>query len=458
MQAISFGTDGWRAKLDEFTTERVQIVTQGIANHLQDIGGGGGSVAIGYDARKSSPAFARSAANTLADNGFTVLLSQTDCPTPAAVYSIADRDLQGAIVISASHNPPEYNGIKFFPSDAAPAMPDVTNSIESRLTRPVSRSNGQQGDIHEVDFINPHLEHARNLIDVDLEDLTVVYDAMHGSGREATPRLLESTGADVIQIRCERDPSFGGTPPEPSEENLQPLVNAVNENEADIGIANDGDADRIAIVTPDRGFLDENLFFGAIYSHLLESDSGPAIRTVSTTFLIDCIAEAHGESVIEVPVGFKWVADAMEEHDALIGGEESGGFSIRGHIREKDGVLLALVASEAAKSANFDDRITELLETHGEIHQSKTSIDCPDERKQAVLEALGQELPSTILDTPVDRVNDTDGFKILLEDGAWLLIRPSGTEPKLRIYAEAESRKRVENLLDFGKKLITPLI
>jgi len=457
MDAIAFGTDGWRATLDEFTAPRVRIVAQAVATYLDDEGVPG-AVAVGYDARETSRGFAEEISRVLAANGRDVLVAASDCPTPATVYNVVDRGLAGALVVTASHNPPEYNGVKFFPADGTPAMPAVTDAIEARLAEPGSLPESEWGDVREVDFVASHAEHCLELADADLDGLTVVYDAMHGSGREATPALLERAGADVVRRRCERDPEFGGTPPEPSAENLQGLVEAVRETDADLGIANDGDADRVALATPERGFLDENLFFAALYDHLLEEDSGPAVRSVSTTFLVDRVAQAHGEAVVEVPVGFKWVAEAMVDHDALLGGEESGGFTVRGHVPEKDGVLMALLAAAAEREEPLDARVDRLLAEHGEVHQGKVSVDCPDDRKPAVIEALGEDIPGAVAGTDVDSVNDADGFKLLLVDGSWLLVRPSGTEPKLRVYAEAGSDERVDALLAAGRELVEPLV
>ncbi|MFB6086331.1 MAG: phosphoglucomutase/phosphomannomutase family protein [Halodesulfurarchaeum sp.] len=458
MDQISFGTSGWRATLDTFTDRRVRMVAQATASHLRAEGLADRPVAVGYDARETSRGFAREASRVLAANGFDVLLPERDVPTPLVAYAIADRELAGGLVISASHNPPEYNGIKFFPADAAPAMPETTDDIESRLSDPDPLPEAEWGSIREVDYREPHASHAMELIDPDLEGLHVVYDAMHGSGRGVTDRLLEDAGATVTRRRGKLHPTFGGTPPEPSAENLRNLVEAVRETGADIGIANDGDADRLAVVTPERGYLDENLFFAATYDRLLESQSGSAVRTVSTTFLIDRVATAHGERVIETPVGFKWVARAMKEHDALMGGEESGGFSIRGHIREKDGVLMALLAAATEAERPYDDRLDALRAEHGEIHQDKVSVDCPDAEKEGVIAELEGSLPETIADRAVEDVNPADGVKALLEDGSWLLVRPSGTEPKMRVYAEAESEERVEALLAAGRELVEPLV
>ena len=460
MDAISFGTDGWRATLDVFTAPRVRMVGQAVATHLD---GRDAPVGVCYDARESSRGFAEELARVLAANGFDVLLPERDRPTPLLAWAIADRDLAGGLMVTASHNPANYNGVKFIPDDGAPALPEVTESIEANLAEPASLPEAEWGTIRETDFVASHAEHAHDLVaeyadDVALDGLTVAYDAMHGSGRGVTDELLSAAGASVERLRCERAPDFGGTSPEPSAEHLGELATRVEEGDASLGIANDGDADRLAVVTPERGHLDENLFFAALYDFLLESASGPAVQTVSTTFLVDRIAEAHGESVVETAVGFKWVARAMAETDALVGGEESGGFSVAGHVREKDGVLLALLAAAAEREEPLDDRVDRLLDEHGEIHQSKISVDCPDDEKARVLDELEGELPERVAGEPVADVVTKDGFKTVLESGAWLLVRPSGTEPVLRVYAEAESEERVGALLDAGEELVAPLV
>ena len=457
MDAISFGTDGWRARLDVFTDERVRMVGQAVADHLADAGHEA-PVAVGYDARATSEGFAESLADVLAANGFDALLPERDCPTPLIAWAVVDRGLSGALMITASHNPPEYNGVKFIPGDGAPALPEVTDDIESRLAEPRADGDGPRGSVERVDVVTPHAEQVRSLVAPDCEGLTVVYGAMHGSGRGVTDALLETAGATVIRRRCDHDTSFGGTPPEPSPEGLAGLVDAVERHDADLGVANDGDADRLAVVTPERGFLDENLFFAAVYDELLDDGSGPAVRTVSTTFLIDRIAATHGEDVIETAVGFKWVAEAMVDSDALMGGEESGGFSIRGHVPEKDGVLMAALAADAAAAEPLDDRVDRLLDEHGDIVADKVSVDCPDERKAGVIDALGDAIPDRVAGEAVEDVVTLDGFKLLLTDGSWLLVRPSGTEPKMRVYAEAGSRERVDELLDEGRALVAGVV
>ncbi|WP_394740814.1 phosphoglucomutase/phosphomannomutase family protein [Natronococcus roseus] len=462
METISFGTDGWRAPLEEFTAPRVRMVGQAVATYLADEGLEG-PVAVGYDARETSRGFAEELTRVLCANGFDVLLSERDRPTPLFAHAIVERDLAGAMVVTASHNPPEYNGVKFIPEDGAPALPEVMDAVAERLAEPDPLPEDEHGSAEEVDFVASHADAAFELLeetigDVDLEGTTVAYDAMYGSGRGTTDAILERAGADVDRLRCEQDSEFGGGAPEPAPENLEALVERVTDGDGDLGVANDGDADRIAIVTPERGYLDENLFFAALYDYLLERDSGAVVRTVSTTFLIDRVADAHDEAVHEVPVGFKWIAQGMADHDALVGGEESGGFTIRGHVREKDGVLMALLAAAMHDAEPIDERVDRLLEDHGTVVQDKRSVACPDHEKARVIDDLGDEIPDDVAGTPVENVNTADGFKLQLEDGSWLLVRPSGTEPKLRVYAEATDEDRVAELLEAGEALLEPLI
>ena len=462
MAGITFGTDGWRARLSEFTGERVRRVAQAIADVLREERAGG-EVVVGYDAREGSPAFAEAVTQVLAANGFDVCLPERDCPTPLVAYAIRDRDARGGVMLTASHNPPAYNGIKFVPSDAAPALPTVTDRIEARLRPPAPRyapDESGYGRVERADFVAPHATHARRLVAellgerLDLSDAVIAYDAIHGSGRGVTDALLESAGATVRRLRCATDPTFGGASPEPAPENLAELRAAVTDGPAEFGVANDGDADRLAVVTPDRGVVDENLFYAATYEGLLATNDGPAVRTVSTTFLIDRIADSHGERVVETPVGFKWVADAMRESDALVGGEESGGFTVRGHVRLKDGVLMALLAAALHARESYDDRIDRLTEAYGERVTDRVSVDCPDEAKGPVVDALGAAIPENVAGRAVSEVSDADGFKLLLADDSWLLVRPSGTEPKMRVYAESDSRDGTDEVLAAGRELV----
>ena len=469
--AIDFGTDGWRATLDIFTAPRVRMVGQAVATYLREAADGaaaseGATLAVGYDARETSRGFAEELARVLAGNGFDVLVPKRDLPTPVVARTVRERGLAGGLMVTASHNPPEYNGVKFIPGDGAPALPDVTDALEASLAEPDPLPEDEWGSVTETDLVGPYSEHVLDAVDADLSGLSVVYDAIHGSGRGVTDDLLERAGADVERRRCDRDPEFGGESPEPSAERLEPLAERVAESDADLGIANDGDADRVTVVTPDRGVLDPNLFFAATYDALLEgefwsseqSTGGDVVRTVSTSSIVDRVADAHGQSVRETAVGFKWVAEAMGEHDALVGGEESGGFGLTAHVRNKDGVAVALLAAAITDAQSYDERIDGLLDSHGGIVQDRVSVDCPDDRKAAVLADLEDALPEALAGSTVEDVSTVDGFKIFLTNGTWLLIRPSGTEPKLRVYAEAGSQDRVEELLDAGRDLVEPLV
>ncbi len=454
--AVSFGTDGWRATRDNFTLSRVRLVGRAVAAHLDSEDE---PVAVGYDARERSREFAEALADVLTDAGRDVRLSDRDCPTPALAWTVANT-CAGGLMITASHNPPEYNGVKFVPADGAPALPAVTEDIERRLAAvaddPPTVPDGEGGTATDVDMVGPYVEHALSFADADLSGLSVVYDAMHGSGRGVTDRLLSRAGADVTRLRCDRDPAFGGTAPEPVPERTERLVERVTSGGADLGVVNDGDADRLGVVTPERGFLDPNVLLAVLYDSLLETGAGDVVRTVSTSSLVDRVAAAHGQAVHETAVGFKWVAEAMAEQSALAGGEESGGFGVTAHLRNKDGVLLALLVAAAASERALDDQVAALFDAHGEVHQDRVSVDCPDDRKPAVIDALEAAIGDEVAGTPVEGVNTVDGFKVALADGTWLLVRPSGTEPKMRVYAEATRAERVEDLLAAGRALVAP--
>lgn len=460
-EPIAFGTDGWRASLSEFTTDRVKMVGQAAVSFL-DERGRDGPLAVGYDAREHSRGFADALANVLVANGRSVVVSDRDCPTPALAWTVATGPYAGGFVITASHNPPEYNGIKFLPSDGSPALPAITDELET-LLEPL-RSNDSSEEWEERDLLTPYTDHVSTFvgksfdISTDLDGLHLAYDAMHGSGRGVTDRVLERAGATITRRRCDRDPEFGGIAPEPGPENAAELVRVVQNGDAEIGFVNDGDADRVGIVTPARGFLDPNVVLAVLYEYLLEYDSGDVVRTVPTSSLVDRIAAANDHRVYETPVGFKWVAQAMGEHDALAGGEESGGYGVTRHLRNKDGVLLALLAASAHVERPLDERIDDLFDSYGQIHQGKRSLDCPDDRKSATLRALEENIPEQIAETDVDRVSTVDGVKLVLADGTWILVRPSGTEPKLRVYAEATSKSRVDALLDAGVTVVSQLI
>ncbi|MXR50985.1 phosphoglucomutase/phosphomannomutase family protein [Halovenus sp. WSH3] len=455
-EAIEFGTDGWRAAGEEFTMSRVRAIGVAVAAFL-DAADRSGPVAVGYDGRENSREAAEQLAAAVTASGRDVTLSERDCPTPVLAWTVRTGSYVGGLMVTASHNPPEYNGVKYILGDGTPARPNVTDELERRLTGRAPPQDAA-GETSEATFTDAYADHAQSFVDADLDGLRIGYDAMHGSGRGVTDELLERAGADLTRFRCERDPTFGGGPPEPVAERAEELTTLVDEGAVSLGLINDGDADRLGVITPERGFVDPNVLLTVLYEYLLdhETEAGDVVRTVSTSSLVDRVARKAGQSVHETAVGFKWVAEAMVEHDALAGGEESGGYGIGSHLPNKDGVLLALVLSAAHAERPIDDRIDALLERHGTIVQDRRSLDCPDERKAAVIDSLEGTVPDRVADRAVAEIQTVDGFKIRLDDDSWVLIRPSGTEPKLRVYAEADSQRRVEELLDAGETLLRP--
>ena len=457
--AIEFGTDGWRAAGEEFTMERVRAIGAAVAE-LLDADDTDGPLAIGYDARDDSRAAAEQLGAVVAASGRDVTLSERDCPTPVLAWTVRTGPYVGGLMVTASHNPPEYNGVKYVVSDGTPALPDVTEEIERRLAPPGPRPQDPDGEITEADFIEAYAEHAHSFVDADLDGLAIGYDAMHGSGRGVTDQILADAGADLTRLRCERDPTFGGVSPEPAPENAAELTDLVDDGSVSLGLVNDGDADRLGVITPERGFVDPNVLLAVLYEYLLDHSPAPGdvVRTVSTSSLVDQVAREAGREVHETAVGFKWVAEAMEAHDALAGGEESGGYGIGSHLPNKDGVVLALLLAAAHADRSLDERIDALFEQHGNIVQSRRSLDCPDERKAAVIDGLDGTVPDRVADREVAEIQTVDGFKIRLDDDSWILIRPSGTEPKLRVYAESNSQDRVSELLDAGETIVRPLL
>jgi len=454
---IEFGTDGWRTTVGEFTEPRIRAVGQAVADYLR-AEGADAPVAVGYDPREGSRNAAEELARVLSVNGFDALVPRRDTPTPAVAWTVLDRELAGALQVTASHNPPTHNGIKFVPSGGAPAVPAVTDRLAAALGPPKPLPEPEWGSIREADLTGPYLDHALSFVDGDPSGVEVAYDAMHGSGRGVTDELLRRAGASVTRLRADRDPEFGGGAPEPTPERLGKLAATVGEGGVELGLANDGDADRLAVVTPDRGVVDPNWLLAVLYDRRLETAGGDVARTVPTTSLVDRIAEANGHAAHETPVGFKWIAAAMADHDAIVGGEESGGYGIAAHLRNKDGVLVALAVAAAHAAEPIDDRIDRLRAEHGDIVQRGRSVDCPEDRKSAVLDRLGADRPASIAGADVERVERTDGFKFVLAGGSWLLVRPSGTEPKLRLYAEAGDDDRVEELLSAGVALVEPFV
>jgi alpha-D-glucose phosphate-specific phosphoglucomutase len=472
---IHFGTDGWRAVIsDEFTFANLRLVARAIAQYfLASAKEQGSRVVVGYDSRFLSDRYALEVSRILADQGLAVHVSRGDCPTPAMAYAITDLKAIGGVMITASHNPPRYNGVKVKGSHGGPAMPEETNRIEELLAgqtalddRPAaedwalsSLEHGYPG-VTRFDPMPAYLAHIRNLVNLDAirsAGLRVVVDPMYGSGRRYSAALLREAGCQVTELHAEMNPGFGGIHPEPIERNLGELVSTVRSGTFDLGLATDGDADRIGAVDAQGEFVDPHRIFSLILRHLVEKRGlrGAVVKSVSTTQLLNKISQKYGLELHETPVGFNYICDWMLKTDVLMAGEESGGLTIRGHVPDGDGILMGLLLTEviATRHQSVREAIAALLREYGEFHYGRKDVHTRSFNKRELRQRLLDDAPSTLLAQRVLHVNGNDGVKYLLDDDSWLLIRPSGTEPLLRIYAEGRTQQQVQQLLAAGAGL-----
>lgn len=467
---IRFGTDGWRAIMcDTFTFANVRLVAQAIARYIVDVGKAGSGVVIGYDARFMAERFAVEAAKVMISNGIKVYMMKEDAPTPVVAFAVTVYRSAGAVMFTASHNPPEYNGIKYIPEYAGPASPDITSAIEQNLGSPLPPGTESldlsdakdQGMWEQVDPRSAYLEHISKLVDLEAirrSGLRITCDPMFGSGRHYLPRILEENGCQVEVIHGYRDPLFGGGVPEPTEKELSGLLKAMQASGSALGLATDGDADRFGVIDGTGKYITPNQVVALLLVHLIEARGlrGAVVRTVATTHLIDRLAEMYGVEVIETPVGFKHICAYMRKHPVIIGGEESGGLSIGPHIPEKDGVLADLLIAElqAVRGKHLSQLLVEIMERVGAVYSRRIDLRFPEEKKQQLVHSLRENPPQIVAGRRVERVIDIDGVKLLLEDRSWFLIRPSGTEPLLRIYLEAGSEQQLEDLRQDVEKLV----
>ncbi len=466
---IKFGTDGWRAIMDcEFTVERVALVAQAIADYLIQRGFGSREVIVGYDTRRNSRIYAETVCSVLSGNNIRILLPKRDIPTPLVAFTIMDRRLGGGIMITASHNPPEYNGIKFIPEKGAPALPGVTDAIERNIrssssVRKIEFQDARTcGLVAEFDPFHKYRRHIIEMVDVSSirnTRMKIVHDALFGTSRGYLPSLLKDAGCEVVEINNYEDAFFGGGQPNPDEKYLGKLRASVVEHSANFGVANDGDADRIGVVDEYGNFISSNMVFSLLADYFASKkglEKGAIIRSVATTHMVDRIAESHGLELVETPVGFKWLAKAMFEKDGLIAGEESGGACFRGHVAEKDGLLTALFLAEmvAASKKSLSHLLLDLKEKYGGLFFGRIGVEYPANKLKGIVEKLKMRTPESIAGLRVTNVNTLDGLKLTLEDGSWLLIRPSGTEPLIRIYCEATGNRNLEKILAEGKKFL----
>lgn len=486
---IKFGTDGWRGVIaDDFTFDNVRIVTQAICDYMREQRAESTEqeqsahrspltapkLVIGYDTRFLSDRFARATAEVAAGNGIKVLLTESFAPTPAVSYAVVDRQTDGAIMITASHNPYKYNGLKFKAPYGGSASPEITGAIEKCLERNaaagrepkiIDYSEAVSGDL--IELFDPKVPYLARLAElVDTEELRgkrigAVIDPMYGAGRGYLSDFLRRAGCNISEINDYDEPYFGHSQPEPIAENLVDLMRAVC-GEWPVGIALDGDADRIGAVDFLGDFVTSHVIIALLLRYLYEEKgmSGDVIKTVSTTGLIDILAADFGLTVLETPIGFKHICDAMLAGDVLIGGEESGGIGVKGHIPERDGILMGALLIEMMCHYNLSlgELWRDMQKKYGCFYYGRTDVVVSADEGDAIAGFMDNFRPDEILGIEVATFNGIDGYKFSLVDKSWLMIRPSGTEPLVRIYAEAVTLESVENLLRFGKVLINGAI
>ncbi len=470
--SIHFGTDGWRAVIsDTFTFANLRLIAQAIADFVREENSHDPSVVVGFDTRFLSDRYAADVARVMAANDIHTWLARADTPTPAISYAVVDRKATAGVMITASHNAPRYNGVKLKASFGGSAGPDQNKYVESILQRNQDRARGpnlldfdqalKSGKISKFDPAWAYYEHLGTLVDLDIisgGELRVVADGMYGSGRRSIGEVLARTRTRVHDIRHEMNPGFGGIHPEPIAKHLGQLMSFIQSGHWDVGLATDGDADRLGAVDGNGNFVDPHRIFALVLRYLLAERGwrGSVVRTVSTTRMLDRLAAKYDLPLIETPVGFNHIADHILQDDVLMGGEESGGITVKGHIPEGDGVLMGLFLLEVMAHAGepLQVLVDDLLAEVGPAQYARTDLKLKRAvAKPEMVQMLLTLAPSNIAGVQVEEVHTTDGVKYYLDDGSWLLIRPSGTEPVLRVYAEAPDDERVRALLNFGEEM-----
>jgi phosphomannomutase len=464
---IKFGTDGWRGVIArEFTFENVAIVAQATMDYLIREGKGANGIVLGYDRRFLSRSFAERVAEVAAGNGVKVFMTEDYAPTPAVSWAVREMGAGGGVMITASHNPPVYNGFKIKESFGGSARPSTTAEVERIVEKNVCEGRKileipfkeavAGGRVEFVDVRESYFKQLGRYVDLDLigkAAIPVAVDPMYGAGSGCLPQLIP--GATEIH-GCE-NPLFGGRAPEPTEEHLIELASMVKSGGFRVGLALDGDADRIGAVDENGEFFSSHRIFTVVLRHLYERKGlrGGVAKTVSATSMIDLLCSKYGLELYETPIGFKHICELMLEKDILMGGEESGGLGVKGHIPERDGILMALLLLEAMAMSGKGLRrlLDETMQEIGYFCYRREDHLIDDISKEKLVQRLKQGGITAIAGRKVVRENFRDGFKFILEDGSWLLVRPSGTEPVLRLYSEAGDEKVVEELLKAGGKI-----
>jgi len=468
---IKFGTDGWRAIIaEDFTFHNVRACAQSVVQYLRAHGLSGRGLVVGYDTRFASDDFAAAVAEVAAGNGIKAYLCDRPAPTPAVSYSVLRKGAGGAAVITASHNPARWNGFKYKPEYAGSASPEVVAELEAAIPRILAEDSVRalplaeaeaQGLVERFDPRPAYLEQLGRLVELERirsAGLRVVVDSMYGVGAGYLAGLLAGGRTKVRELHAERNPLFPGLArPEPIAENLSALSEAVVREGADVGLASDGDADRLGVVDENGRYIDQLQTFGLIVYHLLEvrGERGPIVKSITTTRMVQRLGELYGVPVHETAVGFKFLGPKMIEVDALIAGEESGGYAFRGHLPERDGILAGLYFLDfmARTGKRPSQLLEELYRKVGPHYYDRLDLRLPEEERESIYRRVRQARPERLAGLQVTGIDTTDGFRFLLEGGGWLLLRFSGTEPLLRIYTEVGDRALVPRLLEAGKEL-----
>ncbi len=484
---IHFGTDGWRAVIsDTFTFDNLRILAQAIADaiasdHWDKSGNGGpkpdpNKIVVGFDTRFLSDRFAGEVARVLAANGFTVLLAQSDAPTPAISYAVKDLGAIAGVMITASHNAPRYNGLKLKAAFGGSALPEQCHRVEVYINDNEQRARGpnlmdyqKARDANLIQKFNPlpaYFEHLRTLINTDLiaeNPQRFAVDSMYGAGRGVIKAFLQGTGCDITEVRAEMNPGFGGIHPEPIAKNLGALASAVSSGLGNFGLATDGDADRIGAMDERGMFVDPHKIMALSLKYLVEQRgmTGAVVRTVSTTRMLDRLAKKYGLALYETAVGFNHIADCMMQQDVLIGGEESGGISFKGHIPEGDGPIMGLLLVEMIAYARrpLGELVNDLLAEVGPAIYERVDMRLSRPVAKAEMTAfLSKTAPREIGGERVLEISPRDGIKYIMADDSWLLIRPSGTEPVLRVYVEGRTQTMVNDLMAYGRQIAETVV
>jgi phosphoglucomutase len=476
MASIKFGTAGWRALIArEFTFDKVRIASQAVADYLKSelanpqspIFGRKPDIIVAHDCRFLGREFALAVAEVFEANGLNPLLGNRDVPTPVLSFTIRKRKAIGGINITASHNPPEYSGFKFSRFDGAGAPPEVTKQIEANIEKLQEQNWTFKSAVvgtFQCKAIDPqpdYFKQIRKLVDfgaIKKAKLKIAVDVMHGCGSGYLDTLMAEAGAKLTVFHADANPLFGGHPPEPSQERLKDVIETIRTRKAVLGLATDGDADRFGVVDKDGSYLTPNQILALTLYHLKKNRgwTGAVVRTVPTSHQVDAVAGLLGVKVHETPVGFKYIGALMESEPIIVGGEESGGLSVKGHVPEKDGILACLLMAElvAMEKKPLKKILADLEKKTGEFHTDRINIHIAAEKKDELLKKLSAGLDS-IGKYKVEKFITTDGFKFLLPNSEWVAFRASGTEPVFRCYIEAKTKASLDKLRVDCRKLLS---